>query len=587
MLLISQINTYGQTITKETNSFVNGTVCPNTPTSYIVSLPLDFSTCQIEWTVTNGQINSANNQPRVSVTWNDTPGAVSEISVRFHSCPNGNSNEGIISSKAELILSVNNQQWGSFGNVVNIDFCSTNSVALIVPKMFVIGTGGPGQPPLQEVRYAWNLPPGWKTQSGATGQINTSLNSILILPDKCAVPGIVSVRGVIIDRCGSAGLSAAANISLNGVSPVVTVGPPPGFTGITVCETTPVNFTATMNAALGCISNFSWTFPSGWSLSSQNANSVTLIPNGTQAIQGEIKATVNFTCGSSITSAPIIPNFIPPEVLGPNLICTTGTFSVNNAPFASVTWSTSNNSILTIQSNGVATRQPKKRGSVTVSASFNCPQPPATKATWVGEPLLSNENLYVFGAYGQNPVNLNPSSYYYFDITKLISTNPDIYQRVDVPGASSYTWYVPSSFSAFANYGSRAILQTSSTNGTYVPYVAAENACGSGGARSITVVIGQGGGGGIILLTASPNPVSDELGVELEVPHEETERLVVTEDPKETVYALYDELGREVLRYESSTGKTKLDVRHVKEGLYILKALQGERVYVQRILIKR
>ncbi len=597
ILLFNSFTLFGQTITKQTGSTIPNTVCPNTSTVYRVSLPSNFSTCRIEWLVTNGIVNGPSDQQEVTVNWFDIPGAISKITVRFHGCPNGNPNEGGGSTKEELILSVNNQGWGSFTNSVDIDFCTTTFVDLFIPRMFVIGTGGAGQPPLQEVRYVWDLPVGWRTETGATGQINTTLNVLRIFPTNCALPGNVAIKGLISDRCGAAGLSKPTSISLNGINPVVVAGSPPGFTGVTACDTTPVTFTATLSPSLGCVSNYSWSFPSGWTVDSQNANTITLKPNGTRAIEGDIKATVNFACGSSRTSGAINPAYIPPQVLGPNFICTSGTFSIMNAPFAIPTWSSSNTTILTIvPSTGVATRLQSRRGSVTVTATFNCPADPATKTVWVGQPLLTSENLYVFGAYGQNPVTLNSGAYYYFDIVKLISTNPTIYQRVEVPGATQYTWYVPSGFSLFANYGNRAIIQTASANGTYTPYVAAENICGSGGARALTVVVGSGGGGGIILIT-TPNPVTDELDVRTENDLSETigtpglEGLPVQNSKApvgELAYiTLYDELGREVLTHVSGTLKAKLYVGHLKEGLYILKARQGDKVYVQRIFGKR
>ena len=120
----------GQTITKNTSSVVSGTVCPGSSTSYSVSIPSNFGTCKIKWTVTNGAINGADNLQNVSVTWSDTPGATSTITVTFSGCANGNPNEGVASSKSELILSVKNQSWGSYGTSVDVDYCTKAEVLL-------------------------------------------------------------------------------------------------------------------------------------------------------------------------------------------------------------------------------------------------------------------------------------------------------------------------------------------------------------------------------------------------------------------------------------------------------------------------
>src|SRR5690606_19386817 len=110
----------GQTITKSEPSVVTGTVCPGIPTSYSVSLPTNFGSCAIKWTATNGTINGANNQQNVSVTWSDTPGATAIIAVTFSGCESGNANEGFTQDRRELILSVKNQSWGSYGTSINV-----------------------------------------------------------------------------------------------------------------------------------------------------------------------------------------------------------------------------------------------------------------------------------------------------------------------------------------------------------------------------------------------------------------------------------------------------------------------------------
>lgn len=85
----------GQAITKLTSSAVSGTVCPVSSTDYKVTTPSNFGTCQINWTIINGQITSQNGQNIVTVVWNDTPGAKGKITVTFSGCGGGNPNEGL------------------------------------------------------------------------------------------------------------------------------------------------------------------------------------------------------------------------------------------------------------------------------------------------------------------------------------------------------------------------------------------------------------------------------------------------------------------------------------------------------------
>lgn len=114
----------GQTITKETTSIVAGTVCPTSQTDYKVSIPGNFGTCKIKWTVTNGTISGADNQQNVSVIWSDIPGATGIVTVTFSGCETGNPNEGASTPKSELILSVKNQSMGNYDPSVDIDWCT-------------------------------------------------------------------------------------------------------------------------------------------------------------------------------------------------------------------------------------------------------------------------------------------------------------------------------------------------------------------------------------------------------------------------------------------------------------------------------
>ena len=76
---------HAQTISKLTPSTVSGTVCPVSVTQYeLTTIPSDLTSCQIDWTATNGvATRDANNQRKVSVVWNDLPGVVGELKATF------------------------------------------------------------------------------------------------------------------------------------------------------------------------------------------------------------------------------------------------------------------------------------------------------------------------------------------------------------------------------------------------------------------------------------------------------------------------------------------------------------------------
>lgn len=394
-LLALPSNLSAQTITKETSSSVSGTVCPVSVTEYSVSIPNNFGECKIKWSASNGTIDGRDDLQTVKIKWSDTPGASGTVSVAFSDCGNGNPNEGAGDSKTELILSIKNQSWGSYTSSYNLDYCTTPYVDIFMPPMNVIGTGGVGQPPRVEAAYKWTLPDGWRYQAtGQTGTFGTPQPNIRIEPIGCAKPGNVTVRGTLVGAgpfCGSAAESSTATITLNGANPVVTVGPQAGYTGGSACNTTPVTFYATTSVALGCISGYSWQYPQSWNFVSQTGNSITLEPSGTQADANAIKATISFDCGSTVESAAFVPPFSLPLIVGPSLICSNATISLQNAEGLAVNWVSSNTNLLTINSFGQATRVGSAWGEITISASLQCDDVAIEdKKLWVGQPYPDN-----------------------------------------------------------------------------------------------------------------------------------------------------------------------------------------------------
>ena len=331
LLFISASDSFSQVITKSTAGSVSGATCPGIGIQYEVSLPSGFGACKITWKATNGSVQSQSSNT-VNIKWEDTPGAMGKLEATFTNCGNNNDNTPATPLE-ELILSVKGQGWGDYTNSGDIDFCTTTSIHVSIPRMYVQGTGGLGQPAQLEVGYSWTIPPGWKELT--TGNINsviTTTNDIWLqrVDGNCSLSGNLKVEGTINHKCGSAGLSAAATITLNGAKPVVTVGPQVGYQGASYCNTDPVTFYATLNYALGCIQEYEWHHPASWSPVSQTANSITLRPSGTKLDEGIINATVKFSCGTSITSGNYIPKFNDPSVTGAGPVCYSGTtFNVN------------------------------------------------------------------------------------------------------------------------------------------------------------------------------------------------------------------------------------------------------------------
>ncbi|MCE7864830.1 MAG: hypothetical protein DYG99_14930 [Bacteroidetes bacterium CHB5] len=133
-LLICSSSIFSQTVSKSFNGTVAGAVCPEFGVQYEVSLPTGFAGCLITWTITNGTEQSRSGNT-IIIKWNDTPGAKAKLKATFSNCGSGNeSNNGKVSNEfEELILSVKNQSWGSFGNSVNVDYCTKGQVLITMP----------------------------------------------------------------------------------------------------------------------------------------------------------------------------------------------------------------------------------------------------------------------------------------------------------------------------------------------------------------------------------------------------------------------------------------------------------------------
>lgn len=583
LLLRGYYNANAQEITRDIAPSISGTVCPGTAVDYNVSIPSGFSNCSRSWSVTNGTISGSSTGTTLKVFWNDTPGATATVSCTFSGCPNSSNNKTV--SLNQLILSVKNQSWGTYGNVINIDYCTPAQVNVIVPKMYVQGTGGINQPPLQEVFYAWTLPAGWQTLSGATGAVNSSSNAMVIVPTKCAVPGMVKVEGVIIDRCGATGLSSAAVISLNGASPVLTVGPQPGYTGSTACNTSPVTFYATTQVALGCISSYSWNYPSSWSLVSQSANTITLTPSGTAADSNPIRATINLSCGSSITSGNYVPSFLTPTLTGPSYVCTDGgTFTLSNIPPGTpVTWSVSPG-YLASPGSGTGTSaviypaDNESGGAGVITFNVPCANVSASRETWIGAPDVWS--LYFIDNINPNnpgPTN-NTGPVCIYDGSASVAVSPFFPPSQFL---TQHEWGIEGCASCICDFcGVQDVnigyMSSFGFQDNYAIKYRAENVCGWSGWRYFGVAYCDEGP-----YTVSPNPATEYVSID----YAGSEKFSGTKHEYEI--HIFDQSGNKVEEVTTSEKSVKIPVRKLVKGSYILHIRDKDRIYRSKIIVEK
>lgn len=85
LLTCIHFSSNAQTVTKSFAGSVSGASCPRIGTQYEVSRPAGFTSCQITWSVSGGEIPGSKNNPTVSVVWADTPGATGTVTATFGS----------------------------------------------------------------------------------------------------------------------------------------------------------------------------------------------------------------------------------------------------------------------------------------------------------------------------------------------------------------------------------------------------------------------------------------------------------------------------------------------------------------------
>lgn len=195
-----------------------------------------------------------------------------------------------------------------------------------------------------------------------------------------------------------------------------------------------------------------------------------------------------------------------PYITGADLICSTETYTAHNIPTgATVTWATSEPSILTINSStGVATATgPYARGKVVISATYpgNYGSLVRVRRTvWVGSPDFSltiggDETIMKYVSPGEftnaNAATITPgaTTYTYTDFTGSGDMSISL---SSVGGSGSYSYI---SVSPFSTSGHREVI------------IAGTNACGTFN-KTMYLYLSTG------LMKVYPNPASTELIVE-------------------------------------------------------------------------
>ena len=300
--------------------------------------------------------------------------------------------------------------------------------------------------------YLWTLPSGWTGTSSTT-----SITAIIGTGS-----GTITVKAV-----NSCFTSAPKTLA-------VTVIPLPVISGIisgnnSVCQGTTQTYS--ISGVTGA-SSYSWTLPLGWTGTS-NTTSINAIAG---ANGGNITVTAYNSCGSAVTSSPLVVTVIQLPVIsgtisGNNSVCggTTQTYSISGVTGAnSYSWTlplgwtgTSNTTII----NAIAGAN---GGNITITAYNSC-------GSVTSSPLAVTVSTSIPATPGTLTGSLNPCW-----------NSSQSYSIAPVTGATSYNWTLPSGWTGSST--SPSINATVGANSGTIS-VTASNACGTSAASTLAVTV--------------------------------------------------------------------------------------------------
>lgn len=271
---------------------------------------------------------------------------------------------------------------------------------------------------------------------------------------------------------------------------------------------------------------------------------------------------------NTLTSSPGSKIF--PSANGPDLVCSSFTFTLQNAPIdLSISWSIIQGaSLLSSPSSGtgksaiVSISNTSVSGEVKIrfTVSGLCNSKTYDKTFWVGKPSAAG--------------SISGGTYVY---TNHILTYP----VSAVPGATSYNWQLPSDWTGGGSGLGNSItvtVGTSSGNVTVVPV----NSCAQGQSSSLYVTVNNCSNCRAINIT--PNPASESISI---IP--KNNDLDVDENFEILGYSIYDMNGRLLKSSDQKIigSPKRIEVRDLPKGIYVLHLILREGVIAEKILVER
>lgn len=259
----------------------------------------------------------------------------------------------------------------------------------------------------------------------------------------------------------------------------------------------------------------------------------------------------------------------PPVVTGPDLLCTSGTFTLEDAPTTTVTWSVTPSYLVTPSSGSGTTADLSKNGNgnPTITFEVGCQNTVEFSYDFHTGPYSSSDYEIT------GPSSASCNQYVYYSIPQL-------------EGVTSINWIWPSGWTYVSGQGTRYLALRTGTYGGVVA-VGVNNTCGQSGSYDThyTSVYGCYGPFGYNIY---PNPASSELVIELTdlktgelVSYNEFNigQILIINNKQEIVFKK---------QYKGlDNRRVTVDLRNIKAGTVYVKVKVGEYEFTERVIIRK
>ena len=261
-------------------------------------------------------------------------------------------------------------------------------------------------------------------------------------------------------------------------------------------------------------------------------------------------------------------HFVFPSISGDSTVCTSGsTFTLNTPPpNTTVTWTQSSN-LTYVSGQGtdnytVAAANSSVIGMGWVQAIVNSGYGNDTlkKDVWVGVP--------------STPTIICPY--------KLVGLNSLIEANAVGPGADNYYWSIGGG-TITSGQGTSDIWIMTNSHCQYdlTIRLTTSNACGSSAQAVKSIPFDCSGG--ITPLSVSPNPANNILTVEIN--NNKTPANINNIDFKTSELRVYDKMMNLKMKKTFRGRKTQINVRNLKQGVYILQIISGNKIFKKEIMV--